>query len=115
MRKAARTDNNHKQIATALKRIRAVVFDIHQLPNLADLLVGFRGKWFLLEIKDEEKLPKKFWSMEEGEKRLYLQKLLTKGEGEAMTMSKTVNAPYHIVYSIDSAFEAIGANKPNFQ
>ena len=49
-RTAARRDNNEREIISALERI-AVVFPID---SPADLLVRFRHKWFVIEIKAEK-------------------------------------------------------------
>jgi len=52
----ARTDNNHIEIVDALRRVGAQVQSLagvgHGCP---DLLVAFRGEWFVLEVKDGTK------------------------------------------------------------
>lgn len=58
MRRAARVDNNQVEIVTALKQAGATV----QVTSFAgegmpDLLVGFRGLNFMLEVKDGQKPP----------------------------------------------------------
>lgn len=52
MRYAARKDANHNEIVKALRNVGAYVYDI-ELP--VDLLVGFKGHTFLVEIKDGPK------------------------------------------------------------
>ncbi len=52
MRTRARVDENQKEITRRLRNFGASVRPIHTLGKGApDLLVGFRGKNFLLEIK----------------------------------------------------------------
>ena len=51
MRKRNKPDSNQPKIVQALRDIGAVVFLIGRP---FDLLVGFRGQWFLLEVKNPE-------------------------------------------------------------
>jgi hypothetical protein len=56
--RAARVDNNQTGIVAALKKIGASVQLLHTVGGgCPDLLVGFRGRNTLLEIKDGEKTP----------------------------------------------------------
>ena len=109
-----RVDNNHKQICTALKRVGAVVTDIHIVPNAFDVLVSFRGKNFVLEIKDPSEFPKYFYDLPDHKKQTYLESKLTKGELKCKTRIESTGNVYHIAYDIKSALEIIGANKPLF-
>lgn len=52
MRRAARTDNNQHELVEALKKIGAKCYFIGKP---VDLLVGFRGKNLLLEVKRPDK------------------------------------------------------------
>jgi hypothetical protein len=55
MRLAARVDENQALIVAALRKVGASVLDIHRLGDDApDLIVGFRGHNFLLEVKREK-------------------------------------------------------------
>ena len=57
-RRAAKVDANQTEIVQALRQIGAVVQSLAAVGNgCADLLVGFRGKNWLLEIKDGSKPP----------------------------------------------------------
>lgn len=56
MRRAARKDANHGLIVSALEKVGADVASINE-KDLPDLLVGFRGVNYLLEIKDGAKSP----------------------------------------------------------
>ncbi len=52
MRTAARIDVNQPEIVQALRQVGATVLHLHQLGKGApDLLVGFRGVVYLLEVK----------------------------------------------------------------
>ena len=58
MRRAAKVDANQAEIVQALRQIGAVVQSLAAVGNgCPDLLVGFRGKNWLLEIKDGSKPP----------------------------------------------------------
>lgn len=53
MRRAAKIDRNQPEIVAALRRIGARVYSMAaQGDGIPDLLVGFRGETFLLEVKD---------------------------------------------------------------
>jgi hypothetical protein len=52
MRRAARTDNNQHELVEALKKIGARCYYIKEP---VDLVVGFRGRTLLLEVKGEGK------------------------------------------------------------
>jgi hypothetical protein len=58
MRRAARVDANQSEIVAALRKIGASVTPTHQVGNgFVDLVCGFRGKNYLLELKDGSKPP----------------------------------------------------------
>ena len=53
MRRAAKVDQNQAAIVAALRRCGATVQHMHTLGKDApDLLVGFRGRNFVMEVKD---------------------------------------------------------------
>jgi len=54
-RYAARRDANEGEIVRALEKVGASVLRLHDI----DLLVGFRGRNYLLEVKDGRKAPSK--------------------------------------------------------
>jgi hypothetical protein len=56
MRRAARTDNNQHELVEALKKIGARCYYIKEP---VDLVVGFRGRSILLEVKQPGKAPSK--------------------------------------------------------
>lgn len=56
MRRLARTDANQSYIVRALRQVGAKVAVLSGIgEGIPDLLVAFRGKWYVLEIKDELK------------------------------------------------------------
>lgn len=53
MRRAAKVDQNQAAIVAALRRCGASVQHLHQIgKDCPDLLVGFRGRNFVVEVKD---------------------------------------------------------------
>lgn len=58
MRRAAKVDGNHSEIIKALRQIGASVADTSRIgQGFPDAVVGFRGKNFMLEIKNGELSP----------------------------------------------------------
>lgn len=55
--RAARVDANAPQIVAALRAAGATVRVIIQGAGLPDLLVGYKGQTYLLEVKDGKKPP----------------------------------------------------------
>jgi hypothetical protein len=54
-RRAARIDSNQTQIVSHLRQLGAKVLHLHQLKNCCDILVGYRGKLALFELKVDSK------------------------------------------------------------
>lgn len=53
--RASRTDSNHQDITAALRKRGCSVSSIAELKNgQGDLLVGFRGRNYLFEVKDPD-------------------------------------------------------------
>ncbi len=92
MRQAAKKDSNHNKIKQALQRIGAVVLDTHQIPGLLDMLVGYRRRWVLFEIKD-------------GDKAASAQKLTEKEKETIAAIGD--RAPVFIVNNVDEAIKII--------
>jgi Holliday junction resolvase len=85
LRVRARKDSNHKEIVDALRDMGISVLDTSQLGNGApDIVIGFRGKSILIEIKDGNKPPS--------------QRKLTKDEG---IFQSTWKGEYVVVKSLD--------------
>jgi hypothetical protein len=96
MKRNAKVDANQKHIVDALRAAGAYVLHTHQLKNAFDILVGFRGKTYVMEIKNPEKL-KKAYSYED------LEKSLTDGERKCKDEFAAVGVTYHIVASVEEA------------
>lgn len=91
MRRAARVDVNQKEIVAALRRCGASVLVVSSLPNCFDILVGFKGVNYIMEIKDGNKPPS--------------QRKLTQGELKFKESWK--GGKYYIVNSVDEALKII--------
>jgi hypothetical protein len=87
LRTASRVDANQALIVRDLRAVGASVLHVHQLKNCFDILVGYRGRTFLMEIKTSEK------------------EQLTAGEAEFKRTWQ--GSTYHIVYSSDQAIRII--------
>jgi hypothetical protein len=87
LRTASRVDGNQALIVRTLRAVGASVLHVHQLKNCFDILVGYRGRTFLMEIKATEK------------------DKLTPGEAEFK--ANWQGSPYHIVYTADQAIRII--------
>ena len=56
MRRAAKVDANQGEVVASLRKIGAVVTSLHRVgQGVADLLVSYRQKWVLLEVKSSAK------------------------------------------------------------
>ena len=58
VRRAARQDANHAEIVSALRKVGASVADTSGVGRgFPDLVAGFRGRNWLMEVKDGQKPP----------------------------------------------------------
>lgn len=58
MRRIAKVDANQAEIVAALRKVGASVTPTHQIGNgFVDLVVGFRSRNYLFELKDGTKPP----------------------------------------------------------
>ena len=101
MRYAARTDANQREVVDALRAFGATVLVTSQLKNAFDILVGYRGSTYLMEIKD-------------GEKSRSATKL-TDGEIKCAESFAKVGVPYWIVYSAKDAIDIILGKNDSLQ
>jgi len=92
LRTASRVDANQPAVVKALRAIGASVLHVHVLKNCFDILVGYRGLTFLMEIKATEK------------------DQLTEGEAEFKRTWR--GSTYHIVYTPDQAIAIITSRPP---
>lgn len=92
MRRRGRVDANQKAIVAALRGIGASVQSLADIgKGCPDILCGFRGTTFLLEIKDGSKPPSA--------------RLLTPDEGAWMAGWR--GGALHIVSSVDEALDTV--------
>ena len=95
MRKRARVDANQKKIVSQLREIGCSVLHTHQLGKGApDIIVGYKGKNYLIEIKD-------------GDKPLAQQKLTL----DEIKFQAEWQGQYHVANSFDSLLEIILHNE----
>jgi len=94
MRRDARVDVNQPNIVKGLRSLGATVLITSQLKNAFDILVGYKGKLHIMEIKDPEKSPSK--------------RRLSEGEDKCKKAFEKVGVPYNVVLSLDDAMKVIG-------
>ena len=96
MRTAARVDANQSSIVKALRSAGAFVQQLHTIGDgCPDLLVAYRGKWHLIEVKDGDKPPS--------------QRKLTIDEEEWHAKAAAKGLPVFIAENIEDALVVIGA------
>jgi len=93
MRRAAKIDDNQPEIVSALRRVGASVQPLHTVgQGCPDLIVGFRGTNYAIEVKDGSKPPS------------------ARGLTDAQLRWKILwNGQYAIVNNVDEALRIIGA------
>jgi len=89
----AKVDKNQPEIVKALRKIGCIVLITSQLKNAFDILVGYREKLFMIEIKD-------------GSKPLSARKL-TEGEIVCKDKFESVGVKYHIIKSVEEAINLV--------
>ena len=94
MRRIAKVDGNHKEIVDGLRRYGASVLSVAVLKNCFDILVGYKGVNYIIEIKDGNKSKS--------------QTKLTDGEKDFKNTWK--GGEYFIAYSLNQAIEIIENN-----
>ena len=92
MLRNAKVDKNQPEIVKALRASGAAVLHCHQLKNAFDILVGYRGVLYMVEIK----MPGKA-------------NTVTEGENKCLEMFEKVGCKYHVVTDIQEALAVIGA------
>jgi len=93
MIRAAKVDSNQPQIVKALRKLGATVLITSQLKNAFDILVGYRSRLFIIEIKDGSLVPSK--------------RKLSDGEIKCKTDFERAGVTYHIANSVDEALNII--------
>lgn len=84
---AKKRDANEAEIVQALRTVGAVVYP---LDRPVDLLVGFHGRWVLLEVKRP-------------------QGVVGDGQAKFIAEARVKNLPAYVVRSGTDALEAVGA------
>ena len=97
MRRAANIDANQAQIVAALRQVGALVQHLHTVGGgCPDLLVGFRRRLVLLEVKDGSRKPS--------------DRKLTEAEQKFHALWRAAGLPVFVVENVEQALEAIGHN-----
>jgi len=91
MRRAAKIDSNQNEIVEALRRCGASVLITSQLKNCFDILVGYNGINYIVEIKDGKKPPS--------------QRKLT--QGEIKFRDNWRGGKYYVIESVEDALKMI--------
>jgi hypothetical protein len=99
-RRDSKTDTNQAEIVKALRQIGCFVLPTHQLKDAFDILVCYRGKTFIIEIKNPDYLPKEY-------DRERLEKALSDGEKKCMEQIQRTGVQYHIIATVDEAIKLV--------
>lgn len=92
-RNGGNPDNNQKEIVKSLRKLGAKVVIVSEVSNFVDLVIGYKGKLFIAEIKDGTKSPS--------------QRKLTAGELKCKKDFEMVGVDYHIITNIEEAIKMI--------
>jgi hypothetical protein len=96
IRRAAKVDANHAEVAAALMRCGAWVIDCSAVgKGFPDLLVSHRGRLFLVEVKDGAKSPSR--------------RKLTPAQESFHAAAKATGTPVHVVESVEQALSLVSA------
>lgn len=107
-RRVKRKDANHDEIKKHLAQIPGAYVQDTSATDLGyDLLVAYQGQLVPLEIKDSEKLPKKFWGMSPSEQIEYVKGLLTENEAKQKENLSYAKVRVRLVWDFESALRAI--------
>jgi len=93
-------DLNQKKIFGSMRAIGAVVVPTNHVKHAFDCIAFYRGKIFVIEIKNPERLPKKY-------DRQRLIKELSTGEKKCMEKIEGVGCQYHIITTTDEAIKLL--------
>lgn len=96
MRRAARVDGNQAEIVDALRRVGATVQSLAAIgKGCPDLLVGYNGTTYLMEVKDPTK-PKSDIQLTPDQREWH---------------SKWCGSSIAVVYGVEGAFKILGLMK----
>lgn len=93
MRRDAKVDSNQSEIVAALRKCGASVIITSQLKNAFDILVLFKGKTHIVEIKDAKKPPSA--------------RKLTEGELKCKALVESQNVKYNVITNVNEAIELL--------
>ena len=91
MRRIAKVDLNQPIIVKQIRNLGGYVLHTHQLKNAFDILVGYNGKLYIIEIKNDVK------------------GRLTKGEIQCKKGFESVGVPYYTIWNIEQFIEIINS------
>jgi Holliday junction resolvase len=96
MRRAAKVDDNHAEIRAAFRSLGAEVVDCsHVGDGFPDLLVGWRGRVLMVEVKDSRKPPSA--------------RKLTPAQTVFHVEWQRVGCKVHVITNVDEALALLGA------
>lgn len=95
MRYARKKDANHSDVFGLARQVGAEVLDLHALPGALDGLVGYRGRLYLVEVKDGAKKKSK--------------RKLTPAEIATVDRFRAIGCPVLVVETEDDLLRGIGA------
>jgi len=87
MRRNAKVDINQPELVKQIRSLGGYVLHCHQLKNAFDILVGYNGNLYIIEIKNDAK----------GK--------LTSGELLCKDGFNSVGVDYHVIYNIEQFIE----------
>lgn len=91
---ARNVDANQSEVVDAMRRMGAFVQHLHTVGHgCPDLLVGYRGVWILVEVKDGAKVQSK--------------RQLNALEEEWIACARSKRLPVHVVKSVTEAIEVL--------
>ncbi len=97
MHRAARRDANEAEVVAALRAAGALVYHLDGR-DLPDLLVGFRGRWTVVEVKRPA-----------GPRGGLKGRKLRPGQAALMMLARAQGLPIVVARTAEEALEAIGA------
>ena len=89
MRRNAKVDLNQPLLVKQMRELGCYVLHTHQLKNAFDVLVGYGGKVYIVEIKNDAK----------GK--------LTEGEFKCKDAFESVGVEYHVIWNIEQFKEIL--------
>jgi len=95
--RARRTDGNHALIVRGALDVGAAVLDMHTIPGGLDILVGFRSRLYLIEVKNPGR-PKSA-------------RALTAAERGTIDRFRLAGCPVHVIETVEQLWKVIGATE----